>query len=365
MTRWPEGGLPLAWKQPCGGGYASFSIANGRAFTIEQRRDREVVAAYDLKSGRELWVDSWPAFFQETMGGDGPRATPTWHEGNVYALGATGVFRCLDAATGRVVWGRNILEDAGAENLPWGMAASPLVVDEKVIVLPGGRRNNSVAAYDKRTGELIWTAQNDKQAYVSPALANLAEKRQLIVVSSTRVMGLAVENGSLLWEFPWVTQYDTNASQPIVLDDRRFVISSGYGHGAALIEIRGEGESFSARAVWENTLLKSRFNGFVLQEGYIYGLDEGILVCLEASTGSRKWKGGRYGYGQLILAAGHLVITTEDGDIVLVKATPEKHEEVSRFSALSGKTWNNPAMADGYLLVRNEREMAAYRIGAP
>ncbi len=362
LTRWPEGGLPLAWKQPCGGGYASFSIANGRAFTIEQRRDREVVAAYDLKSGRELWTASWPAFFQEMMGGDGPRATPTWHEGKIYALGATGFLRCLDAATGKAVWSRNILEDAGAENLSWGMAGSPLVVDEKVIVLPGGRRNNSVAAYDKRSGKIIWTAQNDKQAYVSPMLATLAGKRQLIVVSSSRVMGLTVEDGSLLWEYPWVTQYDTNASQPIVLDDRRFVISSGYGHGAALIEIRGDGENFSARAVWENNLLKSRFNGFVLNEGYIYGLDEGILVCLDAATGSRKWKGGRYGYGQLILAAGHLIITTEDGEVVLVKATPEKHEELSRFSALNGRTWNNPAMADGYLLVRNDREMAAYRI---
>ncbi|RPI27139.1 MAG: hypothetical protein EHM61_09520 [Acidobacteria bacterium] len=361
-TPWPKEGLPLAWKQPCGGGYASFSIANGRAFTIEQRRDREVVAAYDLKSGRELWTDSWAAFFEESMGGDGPRATPTWHEGKIYALGATGVFRCLDGATGKVVWSTNILEDAGAENLSWGMAASPLVIDEKVIVLPGGSRNNSVAACDKRNGQIIWTALNDKQAYVSPIQATLAGKRQLIVVSSSRVVGLTVEDGSLLWEYPWKTQYDINASQPIVLDESRFVISSGYGHGTALVEIKAEGEKFSARTVWENNGLKSRFNGFVLHEGHIYGSDEGILVCLEAATGTRKWKGGRYGYGQLILAGGHLIITTEDGDVVLVRATPEKHEEVSRFSALSGRTWNNPAIADGYLLVRNDREMAAYRI---
>ncbi len=365
LTRWPEGGLPLAWKQPIGGGYASFAIANGRAFTIEQRRDREVVAAYDLKNGRELWTSSWSAHFQEAMGGPGPRSTPTWHEGRIYALGATGVFRCLDARTGKTIWSRNILEDAGAENLQWGMAASPLIVDDKVIVLPGGRQNTSVAAYDKQSGEIIWTAQSDKQAYVSPMLATLAGKRQLVVVSSARVMGLTVEGGALLWEHPWVTQYDTNSSQPVALDDRRFIISSGYGHGSALIEIRNEGEGFSAHAVWKNNQLKSRFNGFVLHEGHIYGLDEGIMVCLEAATGNRKWKGGRYGYGQVILASGHIVVTTEDGDVVLVRATPEKHDEISRFSSLSGRTWNNPAMADGYLLVRNDREMAAYRIGLP
>lgn len=361
-TEWPADGLPLAWKQPVGGGYASFSIARGRAFTIEQRRDQEVVAAYDLHSGRELWMDSWPAKFEEIMGGDGPRTTPTWHEGRVYALGATGVFRCLDERTGKVIWSRNILDDSGADSLRWGMAASPLVVDDKVIVLPGGGDGKSVAAYDRLTGRIVWTALSDKQAYASPMLVTLAGKRQILAVSAKRVMGLTIEDGTLLWEFPWVTQSDINCAQPVVIDDSHFVISSGYGHGAALIEITAAGERFEARAVWENIHLKNRFNSSALHEGHLYGLDEGILVCIDTRTGERRWKGGRYGYGHVLLASGHLFITSEDGDIVLVKASPEAYREVASFSAVNGKTWNVPAMADGYLLVRNATEMAAYKI---
>ena len=165
LTDWPEDGLRQLWKHPIGLGYASFVVADGRAFTIEQRRDYEVVSAYEVESGRELWTVSWPGEFVETMGGDGPRATPTYHEGRVYALGALGELRCLDAVTGQMVWRRNILSDANASNLSWGMAGSPLIVDDKVIVLPGGRGGRSVAAYDKRTGEPVWTALDDRQAY--------------------------------------------------------------------------------------------------------------------------------------------------------------------------------------------------------
>jgi hypothetical protein len=142
LTDWPAGKLPLLWKRPVGGGYASVVAADGTIFTIEQRREKEVVAAYDLESGREKWIHGWDAEFRETLGGDGPRATPLWHEGRLYALGATGEFRCLDAGSGKRIWSRNILSDNGAENLQWGMAASPLIVDDKVIVLPGGRAEN-------------------------------------------------------------------------------------------------------------------------------------------------------------------------------------------------------------------------------
>jgi outer membrane protein assembly factor BamB len=360
LTTWPSAGLRELWRQPVGGGYASFSIAEGRAFTIEQRRDREVVAAYDLETGRELWTHSWAAFFQESMGGDGPRATPTWDDGRVYALGATGELHALDAATGKRIWSRNILDDNGAQNLTWGMAASPLIVDGKVIVLPGGSGGKSVVAYDKLTGERVWSAQSDRQAYTSPVVVTLAGKRQLLVVSAARAMGLTVEAGELLWEFPWTTMYDVNSAQPIVIDENRFVISAGYDHGAALVEVTQADGGFRARAVWENRNMKNRFNSSVLHEGYIYGFDESIFACIDARTGERKWKGGRYGYGQVLLAGGHLIILTESGEVALLRATPERHEELARFSALEGKTWNVPAISGGKLLVRNSHEMAAF-----
>ena len=360
-TNWPDKGLPLIWKQPVGVGHASFVVADGKAYTIEQRRNQEVVAAYDLGTGRELWTQKWNAEYADDTG-DGPRATPTWDQGRLYALGATGELRCLDANTGAVMWGKNILSDNQASNLPWAMAASPLIVDDKVIVLPGGSSGKSVVAYNKMTGAPVWKVLNDTQAYVSPMLVELAGRRQIIVVSSSRVVGLVPENGALLWSYTWDTDNGINVSQPIIVDKNRFFISSGYGKGAALVEVKGAGNTYTATTVWENKNMKNKFNSSVLHNGYIYGLDEGILVCLDVNTGERKWKDGRYGYGQIILAGNYLVVTSDQGGVALVKASPEKYTELARFVAVQGQTWNYPAIADGRLLVRNSNEMAAFDI---
>lgn len=361
-TSWPANGLPMLWKQPIGIGFASFVIADGKAFTIEQRRSQEVVAAYDVATGRELWTQAWNAQYTESNG-DGPRSTPTWDQGRLYALGATGELRCLDANNGAVIWGKNILSENQASNLQWAQAASPLIVDDKVIVLPGGGGGKSVVAYNKMTGAPVWKALDDRQAYVSPMLVELGGRRQIVVVSSMRVVGLTPENGSLLWSYPWDTDMGINVSQPIVVDGNRFFISSGYGKGAALVELKPNGNTFTPTTIWENTNMKNKFNSSVLHNGYVYGLDEGILVCLDVKTGERKWKEGRFGYGQVILASGHLIVTQgETGEIALIKATPDKYTEVARFAALQGRTWNYPAIGDGRLLVRNSSEMAAYDI---
>ena len=362
-TSWPSNGLPVLWKQPIGVGYASFVIADGKAYTIEQRRSQEVVAAYDINTGRELWIQKWNAEFNDSTG-DGPRATPTWDQGRIYSLGATGELRCLDANSGAVMWGKNILSENQAKNLQWAQAASPLIVDDKVVVLPGGANGKSVVAYNKMTGAPVWKVLDDPQAYVSPMLAELAGRRQIVVVSSFRVVGLAPENGAMLWSYPWNTDMGINVSQPIVVDRNRFFISSGYGKGAALVEVKGSGNSFTASTIWENKNMKNKFNSSVLHNGYVYGLDEGILVCLDVNTGERKWKEGRYGYGQVVLAGNHLIVTSDQGDVALVNASPDKYTEVARFTALQGQTWNYPALANGRLLVRNSTEMAAFDITA-
>jgi outer membrane protein assembly factor BamB len=238
------------------------------------------------------------------------------------------------------------------------VAASPLVVDDKVVVLAGGAGGKSVVAYNKATGARAWGALDDAASYTSPMLVTLGGRRQVLAVTGTRAVGLAPEDGSLLWEFPWSNASGINIAQPIVVGPNRFFISAGYGKGAALVEVGAGG----ARAVWQNSMMKNKFNSSVLHEGHVYGLDEGILTCLDAQTGERKWKGGRYGYGQVILAGGHLIITSADGELVLVRATPQAHTEVARFQALDGQTWNNPALADGRLLVRNGKEMACYKL---
>ncbi|HEU4596087.1 MAG TPA: PQQ-binding-like beta-propeller repeat protein [Pyrinomonadaceae bacterium] len=354
-------GLPLLWRQPVGGGYASFVVADGAAFTIEQRRGQEVVTAYSIENGRELWAHGWDARFRESTG-DGPRATPTWDAGRLYALGGTGELRCLDARTGRALWSKNILTDNGASNLTWGMAAAPLVVDEKVIVQPGGSSGKSVVAYNKMTGAPVWKVLGDEASYTSPMLVTLAGRRQILAVTARRVVGLAPEDGSLLWEHPWSNSSGINVAQPIVVTPNRFFISAGYGKGASLVEVASAGKGLAARSVWENNFMKNKFNSSVFHEGHVYGLDEGIMTCMDVSTGERKWKGGRYGYGQVVLVGGILVVTTEEGEVVFLKPTPAQHTEVARFNALSGKTWNVPAVADGRLLVRNETEMACYKL---
>jgi outer membrane protein assembly factor BamB len=194
-------------------------------------------------------------------------------------------------------------------------------------------------------------------------LVTLAGKRQILTVTAKRIAGLEPASGKLLWEFPWVTQYDVNASQPVMVSPNQFIITAGYSHGSALIEVSANSASLSAKALWQNNRLKSRFNSPVIHEGHIYGFDEGILQCLRISDGEQMWKGGRYGYGQLLLASGHLIVLTESGELALVKATPEKHTELAKVEAIEGKTWNVPAIDGGLLLVRNANEMACFRIG--
>lgn len=362
-TEWPAAGLPRLWKQPIGGGYASFTVGEGRAYTIEQRRDKEAVTAYDVETGRELWAFSYPASFDEVLGGPGPRATPVYHDGLVYSLGAMGDLYCLAAATGKPKWSKNILADNDTKNIHWAMSGAPLIVEDMVIVTPGGTSGKSIVAYNRLTGAPLWKSLNDRAAYTSPILATLAGRRQIVWISAERAVGIGVEDGKLLWEYPWPAQMDMNCSQPVVIDDADVLLSSAQGPGAALLKIAKNGDAFTAQPVWKNNRLKNKFNSSVLYQGYIYGFDEAILACLDPKTGELKWKGGRYGYGQLLLAGGYLVIITEQGELVLVRATPEGHQELARFQAIEGKTWNIPAIDNGLLLVRNTEEMACFRIG--
>ncbi len=362
LTAWPADGLKPLWKQPVGGGYASFTIANGIAYTIEQRRDKEVVVAYDVQTGREAWTYGWTERFSEQLGGDGPRATPVWHEGLLYALGAAGDFHVLDAATGKKVWSKNILAEAGANNVIWGMANSPLIVDDKVIVTPGGRNGKSVVAYDRKTGAILWVSQDDQAGYTSPMLLTLAGVRQIVLATGSRIISLRPEDGKLLWDYPWVTMQGINSAQPVVISPTQVFVSAGYDHGSVLLEISANDKGLTARPVWENKNLKNRFNSSVLRDGFLYGFDEGIFACIDTRSGERKWKGGRYGYGQAILAGEHIIVLSEAGELVLLKASPDSHQEITRSPAIEGKTWNHPAIAGGILLVRNAREMAAFRI---
>jgi outer membrane protein assembly factor BamB len=299
---WSAGQPKELWRRPVGGGYASFVTAGGLAVTLEQRGDEETVVAYDLQTGAERWTRSYPGHFKESMGGNGPRATPTIVVQDVIALGATGTLAVLDLATGREKWHTNILSNAEAQNIDFGMSGAPLVLDGRVIVHPGGK-GNSVVAYDRHTGKKLWGGGDQRAGYATPR------------------------------------------------------ISAGYDAGAVLLHVQEESGQWSATEVWKNKRLKCKFSSPIYFNDHIYGLDDGILVCLDAVTGERKWKGGRYGHGQLLLRQDLLVILSESGEVVLVAADPAAHRELARRPMLpGGKTWNAPTLAGNLLLIRNHFE---------
>jgi outer membrane protein assembly factor BamB len=358
------------WRQPCGGGYASFAVAGQGALTIEQRGGDEVVVCYEAATGKECWAYSYPAHFQETMGGPGPRATPTIADGDVYSLGATGVLVRLDGSSGKEKWKVNILENN--ENVMWGMSGSPLVYDKVVVVNPGAQnesaKGRAVVAYDRETGKEVWTGGSARAAYGSPMLATLAGRRMILIFDAEGLAGYDPASGEeVLPHYEWKTMSDINVAQPLVLSDDRVFITSDYGHGCDMVKVAQNGSSFKSSSVWPNAPSKDmrcKFSNPIYHEGFLYGLDESErLVCVDAATGKRRWKDGHYGHGQLLLVGNRLVVLAESGDLLVVEANPKAFHELGKFHALQGgKTWNCPAMVGKRVFVRNHEEMACYEL---
>lgn len=357
------------WRKPIGLGWSAFAVSGKFAITEEQRGDQECVVCYDLPSGEQRWEHADAARFSETLGGDGPRATPTVDQGRVFALGATGILNCLDQSTGQRIWSRNILTDAGATNIQWGMAGSPLVIDSRVIVAPGGGQGRSAWAYDVETGEPVWNAGEDPAAYSSPLLTTLSGQPQVLLLTAKSLVSHDPASGRLLWRYEWRADQSIKCAQPLPLGDFGYaagkdqvLVSSGYGIGSQLLQIKREGDAWQVEPLWSTRQLRAKFSNMLVHGEYVYGLDEGILTCLDLRKGDRQWKQGRYGYGQMLLVGDVLLIQAESGDVVQVEATPRGHRELARLKALTDKTWNNPALAGRYLLVRNDREAACYEL---
>jgi outer membrane protein assembly factor BamB len=356
----------VLWKQPCGEGYAGFAVVGDFAVTIEQRGDDEAVVAYQASTGRELWQHRYRTRFSEALGGDGPRATPTVHDGNVYALGAAGKLTCLEARAGKPIWSADIL--ANNDNITWGMAGSPLVDDKLVIVNPGAQRESAkgraLVAYDRTTGKEVWHGGDTQAGYSSPMFATLAGVRQVILFDAEIVAGYDPDNGKGLWSFKFPSYQGINVAQPLILSDDRVLISAGYNYGSAMVQVTHEKNEWSAKKLWESKRLRCKFTSPVQFEGHLYGLDEGILVCLDGKTGSQKWKGERYGHGQLLRDGKTLVIFAETGFLAMVDASPDKYHELGRVRVFDEtKNWNPFSLARGKVYLRNHREMACLDLG--
>ncbi|HUY93469.1 MAG TPA: PQQ-binding-like beta-propeller repeat protein [Pirellulales bacterium] len=351
------------WRQPVAAGWSGFAIDAGQAFTQGQLGDEEIVVCYELASGRQQWLHADRVRFASPTAGDGPRATPAVAGDCVYTLGATGLLNCLDRRTGRRRWSVDVLVDNDAGNSMHGLSSSPLVVDDVVVVGAGGKQGKSLAAYDRASGRRVWRAGDDPAGYGSPLVCTLARRRQIVILNRPGLAAHDAETGRVLWTFPWTNSTETNCSQPVPAGDNRLFISSGYGKGCALVSVElSENGDWNVRPLWTSRSLKTKFASAVLYDGRAYGLDDGILCCVDLADGRRRWKAGRYGHGQVLLAGDKLLVQCESGEVALVAADPAGHRELGRFAALAGKTWNYPALAGRWLLCRNDREAACFEL---
>jgi outer membrane protein assembly factor BamB len=359
-TNWSSTPPTELWRRDVGPGWSSFAISGDVFYTQEQRGSDEIVSAHRVSTGEPVWRHADPVRFEEGMGGPGPRATPTVAANRVLTFGATGLLNALDAASGRLLWSRNAVSDLDAATPGWGFAASPLVVDDLVIIAAGGQ----LAAYALETGERRWVGPSGGDGYSSPHATTIDGVPQIVLTSATSTVGVTPADGRVLWEHRWDSRIPVlPIAQPARIDDGQLLVGDGM-LGVRRIAVAHAGDGWTVSERWSSNRLKPYFNDLVVHRGHAYGFDGAILACLDLADGARKWKGGRYGQGQLVLLADQevLVVLSEDGELALVKASPDEFTELARIPALNSKTWNHPVLAGDILLVRNGQEMAAFRL---
>jgi outer membrane protein assembly factor BamB len=359
-TDWAAAPPAELWRRPIGPGVSSFAVQGDRLYTQEQRGEEEIVACYSLSTGEPIWQHRDTGRFWDSHVGAGPRATPALGAGRVYALGAKGLLNALNAEDGALLWSRDVAAAMGAELPAWGFVSSPLLIGESVVVHVG-----SLVAYDRLSGELRWTGPDAGGSYASPQRLILDGVPQIVLLGHAGLIGVAPDDGNLLWQHAWP---GIGMVQPALTADGD-VLFSMVDNGAMPVGTRRlgvgrEAGAWVAQERWTSNRLKPSFSPMVVHEGYAFGFDGRIITCIDVARGERQWKGGRYGSGQLLLLADQdlLLVVSERGELALVRALPEGFEELARFPAIEGKTWNQPALVDDILLVRNGEEMAAFRL---
>jgi outer membrane protein assembly factor BamB len=359
LKQWPAEGPPLVWKASgAGRGYSSFSVANGRLYTMGLRGDREFVIAFDIANGKEAWATAHGSAFRNDRG-DGPRGTPTIDGDRLYALGGNGDLSCLDARTGRVVWYKNVLKEFGASNLTWGISESPLVIGNKVLVNAGGQ-NASIVALNKDNGAVIWKSQSDQAGYSSAIPLQVNGGTQVVFFTADRALGLDVNDGRLLWEYGKPANNVANVATPIARGNRVF-ISSDYGTGGGVVEIKADGR---AQEIYFTKDMRNHHSSSVLVGDYLYGFSSSVLTAMKFDSGEIAWRDRSVGKGSLVYADGHLYCFSENGVVGLVEATPTGYREKGRFriSQDSLPTWTHPVVVGGRLYLRDQDTIYAFDV---
>jgi outer membrane protein assembly factor BamB len=356
-TDWAASPPVELWKRAIGPGWSSFAVDADRIYTQEQRGEEEVVACYRLSTGEPIWMHRDRIRFWESNAGAGPRATPLLHGGRLYALGATGHLNALDAATGAPVWSRDAAADTKAKLPMWGFSGSPIAVGDAVIVAASG----VLASYDLATGRPRWMGEPAGEGYSSPQLVTIDGVPQVLLVSGDGMTSVSPADGKVLWSHPWKGY---PMVQPASTADGGILFSHNDSDGLRRLAVQRGASGWTASERWTSKGLKPYFNDFVVHNGHAYGFDGAILSCVNLKDGERKWKGGRYGNGQMVLLAAQdlLLVLSEEGEIALVKATPDAYAELARVPGIDGKTWNHPVVVGDVLLARNGEQMAAFRL---
>ena len=361
LKQWPAEGPPLVWKATgAGNGYSSFSIANGKLYTMGLRGNREVVIAFDVATGKEVWATPHGSAFRNDRG-DGPRGTPTIDGDRLYALGGAGDLSALDARTGKLAWSKNILTDFGGSNIQWGISESPLVVGNKVLVNAGGR-GASMVALDKSNGSVIWKSQNDEPGYSSAMPLELNGTTQVVFFTASRAVGLDVRDGRLLWEYEKPANNVANVATPIIKANRVF-ISSDYGTGGGVVEIKPDNK---AQEIYFTKDMRNHHSSSVLVGDYLYGFSSSILTAMKFDTGEIAWRDRSVGKGSLVYADGNLYCLSENGVVGLVEASPTGYKEKGRFRLPQNSlpTWAHPVVAGGRLYLRDQDTIYAFDVKA-
>jgi outer membrane protein assembly factor BamB len=371
LDRWHAGGPREVWRVPGGVGMSGLSISRGRLITLVQKNGRQWALALDAETGKPAWETDLAPEYRNSMG-DGPRGMPAIDGDRVYVFTGEGILAALQLSNGTEIWSKNTVEELGGNIADYGMACSPLVVGERVIVTVGAPKA-TIVAFDAASGKRAWEAGDDPAGYSSPALLEVGGRSQVVASTGRSILGLDPETGEELWSYPYETNYDCNIVTPLAVDGSIF-ISAGENHGSVLLSLKPKGKQFEVNEVWSSqgtkSVLRNEWQTSILHEGNLYGFDNvgaagpvTHLTCINAATGERAWQKPRFGKGNLIAADGKLFMTTMEGEIVIARMSPGKYDEIGRATVL-GSTRQAPALANGLLYLRDDAEIVCLDVRA-
>jgi outer membrane protein assembly factor BamB len=365
LQDWPKPGPPLAWRiTGAGNGYSSFSASGGRLYTLGARGGNEYVIAIDRATGKKVWEYLNGRRFENDRG-DGPRSTPTVEGDRLYVFGGSGDLTCLDLATGKKIWSINLISKFGGVNPYWGYSESPLIVGDRILVNAGGR-NASIVAVSKADGSTLWQQHSDGAGYSSPMLMKTGSLNQVIFFTESHALAVDPRDGRLLWSYNKANNGTANIATPVVRGTRVFV-SSDYGTGGALLDVRAAGNLATANEVYFTRDMRNHHASSVLVGDYLYGFNSSILTALKFDDGRIAWRDRSVGKGSLIFADNRLYLYSEDGVIGLAEANPVAYREHGRFSLSQQSglpTWSHPIISGGLLIIRDQDTVYGYNVRA-